>query len=560
MDKEACKERILSEDSRDFIVSRSYRRQGEDPLICTVPAGEEYEILYVEKEMADPISYSTYPYDTIPHCYCLEDLNALQQMGVIKVQKYPTLELMGEGILLGFIDTGIAYQNPIFQNLDKTSRIEGIWDQEGKAGEPPEGLYYGVEFTKEMLDENIRTQGEVLTEDENGHGTFLASLAAGGGEPGEQFCGAAPMASLGVVKLKQGKEYLREFYGIKEDAVFYQENDIMLGIRYLVTLAEKKKMPLVLCLALGTSFGGHDGNTPLEREITKTAERLNQIIVTGTGNEANARHHYAGKLRAGQSEEVELQVEKDTKGFSMEFWTEFPNLYTVSIVSPSGEEMQTVAAIGDAEQVEQFLFEGTKVEVQYKIFTEGSSAQLIRFRFFQVVSGIWKIKVNAVGNGDGIYHMWLPVTEFLEEKIVFLRPEPNVTITSPGTANVSICVSYYNGYENSVAIQSGRGYTRDERIKPDFSAPGVNVKGVLSEGRITTRSGSSLATALVTGVTALLLQWILDYQKKKGADTLQIRNVLLLGTEQKMENDYPNQLWGYGTVNLYNTLSEIRKL
>ena len=43
-----------------------------------------------------------------------------------------------------------------------------------------------------------------------------------------QFLGAAPEASIAVVKLKEAKQYLKEFYAIQEEAVCYQENDIML--------------------------------------------------------------------------------------------------------------------------------------------------------------------------------------------------------------------------------------------------------------------------------------------------------------------------------------------
>ncbi len=43
-------------------------------------------------------------------------------------------------------------------------------------------------------------------------------------------------------------------------------------------------------------------------------------------------------------------------------------------------------------------------------------------------------------------------------------------------------VSYYNSRENTVDINSGRGYTRDERIKPDYAAPGVAVTGAVPGG------------------------------------------------------------------------------
>ena len=35
--------------------------------------------------------------------------------------------------MIGFLDTGIDYQNPVFQHLDKTTRIAGIWIRRSKA-------------------------------------------------------------------------------------------------------------------------------------------------------------------------------------------------------------------------------------------------------------------------------------------------------------------------------------------------------------------------------------------------------------------------------------------
>ena len=64
-----------------------------------------------------------------------------------------------------------------------------------------------------------------------------------------QFLGAAPEAILGIVKLKEAKNYLRDFYLIREDAVCYQENDIMAGLKYLNDLAENEGLPLVqMCI------------------------------------------------------------------------------------------------------------------------------------------------------------------------------------------------------------------------------------------------------------------------------------------------------------------------
>ena len=46
------------------------------------------------------------------------------------------------------------------------------------------------------------------------------------------FSGAAPNADIAVVKLKPAKKFLRDFLLIREDAVAFQETDLMAGIQY----------------------------------------------------------------------------------------------------------------------------------------------------------------------------------------------------------------------------------------------------------------------------------------------------------------------------------------
>ena len=109
-------------------------------------------------------------------------MQPLDAAGIITLQNYPTLQLMGDGIMIGFLDTGIDYQNRVFRNLDGTTRIVGIWDQTIQEGEPPAGIYYGTEYRRDVINAALQS-GDPLSivpsVDENGHGTALASVAAG---------------------------------------------------------------------------------------------------------------------------------------------------------------------------------------------------------------------------------------------------------------------------------------------------------------------------------------------------------------------------------------------
>lgn len=567
MSVDICRERILSEDYRDFIVSELQEEvfEGRFPgETCNQEAGLFYQSIYVEKELAEPIRFDRYPYNSVPKCYTLLDTQALDQAGILQVQNYPTLDLQGSGVLIGFVDTGIDYQNSIFRNLDGSTRIVSIWDQTIQDGTPPEGLLYGTEYTTEQIDEALRSESPleiVPSRDENGHGTFLVSLAAGGASEENQFLGAAPDAQIAVVKLKPAKQYLKDFYLIQTDAPCYQENDIMLGVTYLNQLADRLGLPLVICLALGTNMGSHTASSPLTGLLDIYGSIANRAVVIGGGNEANQRHHFLGQAEnQNDMKQVEIRVGENVTGFCMELWSDALNLLAVSVISPSGEQTYRFPIRSEQTQNYTFVLERTTISIDYKVFVERLNAELIFFRVQNPVAGIWKIIVEPVQIEDGQFHMWLPVAEFLEDEVFFIQSNPDYTITEPGSTLSGMTVGFYNGDDNSIAIQSGRGYTRSERIKPDFAAPGVNVIGATTREQFVERTGSSIAAGITAGAAALIMEWVVYRLQQRTIDSTQIRNLLVLGTEKRINEIYPNREWGYGRLNVYNTFETIRQI
>ena len=82
----------------------------------------------------------------------------------------------------------------------------------------------------------------------------------------------------------------------------------------------------------------------------------------------------------------------------------------------------------------------------------------------------------------------------------------------------------------------------------------------MARNQFAQRTGSSIAAGITAGASALLLEWIV-YQLGEGeADSIQVRNLLTLGTERLADELYPNRTWGYGRLNLYQTFEELRRL
>lgn len=563
----SCKEKISSEDYWDFIFppNRSQEVLGVDSGdMCMQEMDFDFYAAYVNRLDLEPLTLERYWYNSIPDCYSLLDMEALEDAGITAVQNYPTLKLLGENVMIGFVDTGINYINPIFFDSEGKTRIVGIWDQTIQTGTPPEGLEYGSAYTEEEINRALRAENPldiVPSEDLHGHGTFLASVAAGGADLEQQFLGAAPAASIAVVKLKEAKKYLKDFYAIREDALCYQENDIMLGLKYLNHLAQQRKMPLVICIALGTNFGGHNGTTPLSLILDFYSRVLNRSVVIGTGNEAAKRHHYYHRFADRNStSSAEIRVGNGVTGFVTELWSALPNVVTLSITSPSGERTRQVSLRQGYRYHFVFTFERTEVDVEYRLFLENNDSQLIFMRFHNPAPGIWRINVEPIQMSEGEYHMWLPMEEFLSGEVYFLEANPDNTLTEPGTSRHAMTVAYYNSDDNAVDINSGRGYTRDGIIKPDFAAPGVNITGAGIQKNFVTRSSSSAATGITAGAVALLLEWIMQQPGARGVSASQIRTIIVLGANRQPQAEYPNEEWGYGTMDLYRSLDTLRQL
>lgn len=439
---------------------------------------------------------------------------------------------------------GIDFTHPAFRYSSGQSRIISIWDQTDTTGKMPDILDYGTVYTMEDINRALSDDNPfevVKSRDLTGHGTFLAGVAAGSESVENDFIGAAPEALIAVVKLKQAKQYLRDYYYVDSDVTAYQENDIMAGIRYLDFLASRSGRPLVICLGVGTNQGAHSGDSYLETVINELSGSTGRCVVVPTGNEGNARHHYQGK--ADENTEVNVEIRAD-RSFVMELWGNSPDLLSVAIVSPSGEVVPRIPAKIGSSDILKFLFEKTVIYVDYRIVEQRSGAELIFMRFENPTPGIWKIQVLGENLITGIFHIWLPITAFVGENTYFLNPEPNVTLTSPSAAARAVVNGGYNSQNGTFFVESGRGFTRTTTIKPDIVAPSVNVYGPSLNGGYQVRTGTSVGAALTAGAAAQLFQWGLINGNQTDMNSVDMKNFLIRGAQRSSDITYPSRQWG----------------
>ena len=576
----SCTNSVASEDFADFIApyfttpEEFIRSQGTD---CIDFVNSTLAVVYVPLSTVTPSTYTSYTYSAVPKLYSLLDVTSMDAAGITPAGELPVLNNQGAGVIVGFVDTGINYTDSLFRNVDGSTRIIGIWDQtnnsdnsnniENETAKPFSAFsaLYGTQYTAEEINLALNSDNPasiVPTRDENGHGTFLASIAAGNRDERAGFSGAAPQASIAMVKLKPAKQYLRDFYLIQDGAEAYQENDIMMGVSYLYFLARKYSMPLVVCIPLGTNIGSHMGMSRLGQYLNQVSLSNGSAVITAAGNETGARHHFRAVMDASTDEvTAELRVGEREAGFSMELWAENMGVYTVGFISPTGEVAREISVPLRGENTVSFLLEQTQITVYTQIADVSSGSQFIFMRFENPMSGIWRILIRNSLDIRETFHIWLPVRGFISDETYFLRPDPDTTITDPGNARYPITVTAYDHTKNSIYIHASRGYSLSGRIKPDLAAPGVNILGASVSGRRLTRmSGTSVSAAHLAGAAAILLNWGVLNANYPYLNTPVLKSIFVRGAQRNPALTYPNREFGYGTLNLYEAFLHLRNL
>lgn len=593
-----CRERALSEDYVDILTDFEITPEllaGQETDMCTIPAGQDFYVSYIHKSVLPEWGAGTVYFTA--QCFGLmsEETESFERKGVhaaqnvlreefdlfalnntgIRQTQLPPLSLTGQGVVMGFLDTGIRYEEEVFRYSDGSSRILAVWDQTIQDGEPPEGQIFGTEYTKEELDAALLSDNPravVPTTDTVGHGTALASVAAGSAVLGggateditriagrDSFLGAAPDCMIVAVRLREAKQYLRQQQFIPKTAHAYSESDILLALKYLNGFAVSLRRPLVVCFGLGTSRGAHTGDTILSRYMQNMLETRSRAIVVCGGNEGGSAHHFEGQtcIRRGEAyEDVEIRVAERVEGFIAEVWGRIPQLYTVSVISPSGESFPDGSGILGQDMNHTFLYEKTRININYNVVEEGSGDERIVVRFEKPTAGIWTIRVFGVGECTGeAYNVWLPIREFLTADTYFLRPTPYVTMTVPAYASEIISVTTYNDENNSFWAESGRGFGRDGGIRPDMAAPGVDIPTIT--GRMT---GSSMAAALTAGAAAQFMQWAVVEHNDEYVFGRDVCNYLIRGAIREEDITYPSREWGFGRLNIAHTFEVMRRL
>lgn len=438
------------------------------------------------------------------------------------------VNLLGKGVLVSVIDSGIDITHPEFIDINGNTRILNLWDQSLKYNDNS-GVYTRQDINDILRDTANDDINVVNTRDSSGHGTAVGGIIA--------TC--VPEADLLIVKLNPDAE----------DA-YPRTTSLMLAIDYAVRYATLYNLPHVINLSFGNNYGSHDGNSVLEHYISSLSGKSKLSIAVGTGNDGNTGRHTRIFVDDNRISDVEVLVPEYTTGINIQVWQSYLDNIDISLITPEG------TVLGP--------FSGYQEVITYRLYDmniqiiNGYPTPINRNRETYIAlipdgsyirEGIWTIRLRGRNISNGIVDIWLPVAASTSTDVHFLRPVADVTLTIPSSARGVISVGAYNQNTLTYAPFSGRGYNADGIIKPDIVAPGVNIDVPVSDGGYTYVSGTSFATPFVASACAMLMQWGIVNENDLYLYGEKIRAYLIKGAKRlPTYNDLPNEMLGYGAL------------
>lgn len=451
--------------------------------------------------------------------------------------------LTGEGVLIGIVDSGLDFFHGDFRNPDGTTRLAAYWDQTAE-GEPPEGYRRGRLYTEEEMNTLLAGEedGTFRTElDTSGHGTAVAGIAAGNGRDQENGqAGAAPGSRILAVKL-----------GVPGSRSFPRTTELMTGVDFLVRTAQKMGMPIAVNISFGNNYGSHSGDSLIASYLNVAADYGRTVICIGTGNEGEMARHASTVWQENVPEITELSVSPYQSSFNLQLWKNYEDQTALLIVHP--DNRRYVLIEGDPGLQQRRLGE-TDVLIYYGEPAPYSMQQELYVEFVPrgsyVDAGVWKIVAYPYRIIRGSHDYWLPSGDGVQPGTIFLKPDPERTMTEPSPAAMCIAVAAYNSLSQIYAPFSGRGYPRQTAlIHPVLAAPGVDIQTARAGGGYTTVTGTSFATPFVTGAAALLMEWGIVRGNDPYLYGQKVKAYLISGARRiPSEREYPNPRVGYGVL------------
>lgn len=438
--------------------------------------------------------------------------------------------LDGTGVVVGIIDTGIDVTHPDLRDAEGHTRVAWLLDLSRKATGKHAELEkkYGCSDAKaagcavfDAADIEAAIASSSTSDapsDTVGHGTHVASIAAGNGlgtQAGRApLIGMAPGATLIAARVTRAGEDI-------------SDTDVLLATSFVFEQAAAMNMPAVVNMSLGADFGPHDGTTPLEKGLAALVgpDHPGRSIVVAAGNSGTL--YLDGDLTLGVHTEVRVVPDATmrvplraavlssgrVKGGTY-VWVGWPagDEISVGVEGPGGQKWIEPVPAGSSDSWDspQDGRPTLSVRVVNDMVYQGSPLTADSHGAVVVYDGQWESGAitTILLEGSGTADLWVqgvgdaaPSAQGVGE--LFERATKQGTVNIPATNGDLIAVGALlnrakwtdaAGYkvgidhlgplkpavEDSMAYFSGAGPNRNGALKPEISAPGVFVAAAMS--------------------------------------------------------------------------------
>ena len=442
----------------------------------------------------------------------------------------------GEGVLVGVLDWGFDYTHPMFYDTAMTaSRIRAVWDQYRQSGPAPSGYGYGTEAD---VPGDIAAMGSDTANvySYSTHGTHVAGIAAGGGA-GVGLTGMAPASELLFATL------------MVDEAAALDAFEWMAGI------AEADGKRLVINNSWGLPQWGTPDGTALSNQFIDDLSGDGVVFVSSNGNNGDSDFHIdhtfsgPGDTLRSRVQFYPLSANPNAWGQNLTLWGEPGEAFSAGFLLTQGISNVVGASpmyhTADGPLVLDTIQVTNGDTIVYDVAMEAAHPNNGRpFLQIRVRKGTSNLAVVLQASADnGRVHAWNHThlsndvgnwgQDFQAAQPTWLAGDPYYGIQQPACGQSVIAVGAYSSeYLNSQGTEVGGslayfstyGPTLDERLKPNVSAPGVNVESALSSFRdgsysVTSTaeldgttydfgklSGTSMSSPATAGVVALMLE------------------------------------------------------
>ncbi len=429
--------------------------------------------------------------------------------------------LTGRHVAIAVVDTGADVRHADLRRENGSTRVAWMIDYsrpargmhpdlEARFGIPsPDASRAGAVYSAADLDALLALEAragqrvDAIPVDEVGHGTYVASIAAGNGRatgsglPADRYVGIAPGADLIVVRANiAGTDRI-------------SDADVAAGLGFAVDRAQALGEPLVANLSIGSQYGTHDGHSALERAISVLFphDAPGRTVVVAAGNDGGRPVHARLDLQRAMPGEIPLELAAATNladTLSVQIVYEhaasisvrYPNGITTAWVDPgdargfaTGDGLASVAnATNQPAQTDpaRALDPGAPVRGAIVVLAGDQDRRQLR------AGGRWVLRIM----GEGPVHAYLAVTGPSRPRAHFVGPVLETgTVMVPATSPDVIAVgsritrldwpaaSTSTGVTPSlggVSAFSARGPNRLNEARPDLLGPGEWVFAAMS--------------------------------------------------------------------------------